>query len=356
MTETAAPGPLRAILRTYRLTFRTEGRAGRAEMIWFTLYSLLVAVVLELIGWQIFEASGYNYARLAFWVLLLPGITLWVRRLHDLGASGAWICLSFLPVISQLMLFFLMLRRTSDTPRIGRNRLWPWIVLPAMALGVAKYQTFTIASGSMKPGLQVGDFIIVDVLAYGLPCFGLCGPGDRFAARAPVPGEVVVFLHPARPGTWVKRIAGLGGDEVQMVSGALRINGAEVAADPAGDFVEPVAAGTLCANDPVPPGEMCIKAQVTETLGGRSYAVLDAGSGPLDNTGPVAVPQGHVFVLGDNRDNSIDSRVPPAAGGVGTVPVSRLVGRASVIAFSMRGAAWYDPRALRLDRLWKGVQ
>src|SRR5205807_5250140 len=167
------------------------------------------------------------------------------------------------------------------------------------------YQPFNIPSGTMKPTLLVGDYIVVSKYAYGYSRFSFPGSSAPFAGRIfagePRHGDVVVFRLPRVPSTdYVKRLVGLPGDRIQMIKGALNLNGRPVKRERIEDFVETDASGRTTRGK-----------QWRETLpNGASYVTLDlVDEGFYDNTPVYAVPAGHYFMMGDNRDNSQDSRM-----------------------------------------------
>jgi signal peptidase I len=210
----------------------------------------------------------------------------------------------------------------------------------AFVLRVLLFQPFTIPSASMEPNLLEGDYIVVSKWTYGyskyssgLPVNLPLGEGRVFG-RAPERGDIVVFKLPRDDKTdYIKRVIGLPGDTVQMIGNLLHINGQPVA-----DVV--VSQGEV--EDLFGPRAMT---QLRETLpGGRSFIIQDFGpGGDLDDTPVYEIPAGHYFMMGDNRDNSIDSRVQESAG-VGLVPEENLVGKAEIIAFSWSpGASLLNP-------------
>ncbi len=213
-------------------------------------------------------------------------------------------------------------------------------LLIAFVLRVLLFQPFTIPSASMEPNLLEGDYIVVSKWSYGYSKFssGLpinlpLGEGRVFG-RAPERGDVVVFKLPRDDKTdYIKRVIGLPGDRVQMIENKLHINGQPV---------QDVVVGQAEIADMFGPRPVT---QVRETLpNGRSFLTQDFGpGGDLDDTPVYEVPQGFYFMMGDNRDNSIDSRVAQE-NGVGLVPDENLVGKAQIIMFSWEpGASLFNP-------------
>lgn len=237
-----------------------------------------------------------------------------------------------------------------------------WLAEPAMVVVLvfgattAIAQPFYVPSGSMEPTLRIGDAMLASKFAYGystasLPVMLGGQDGGRWLGRLPERGDVVIFRLPSDPHkVLVKRVIGLPGDRIRMVDGRLVINGRTL---PLAD------AGTGTVEDP--DGTKIAIAAFTETLpGGVRHPIYKRRwDGMLDNMPEVAVPAGHLFVMGDNRDNSSDSRVAPADGGVGLLPATDLIGRAEFLLGSydfrnMHGpASWLEQ--FRLSRFFRKV-
>ena len=242
-----------------------------------------------------------------------------------------------------------------------------WALVIAGIFRTLFFQPFWIPSGSMKDTLLIGDFLFVNKMAYGYSkhsCpFSMCVfiPGRIFASQ-PERGDIVVFKHPVTGEDFIKRLIGLPGDRIQMKEGMLYINREMVPQEPAGEFVEtyepqgPAGSLPLCLNAPVGLGGECINRRSIETLpNGVRHDVLDARNGPLDNTPVYTVPEGEFFFMGDNRDNSNDSRVPQSARGVGYVPFENLIGRADRVMFSSAGRSIFYFWTWRADRFFKAL-
>ena len=229
------------------------------------------------------------------------------------------------------------------------------------------FQPFWIPSGSMKDTLLIGDFLFVNKMAYGYSSYScplsLCPIEGRIFGSEPERGDVVVFRHPVNGQDFIKRVVGLPGDTVQMRSGQLFINGSPVPQQPDGVFLEtyepqgPVGSRPICLEGNLPLGADCTKEKAIETLpNGVQHSVLNAVDGRFDNTGVFSVPAGEYFFMGDNRDNSTDSRERPEFGGVGFVPFDHLIGRADRIMFSSAGRSLLYVWTWRADRFFKKIE
>ncbi len=252
--------------------------------------------------------------------------------------------------------------------------IWETVKTVAYALLIAGvfrtlfFQPFWIPSGSMKDTLLIGDFLFVNKMAYGYSqhsCpFSMCPFEGRIFGSEPELGDVVVFRHPTEGTDFIKRVIGLPGDRVQVIEGVLHLNGAPVGMTPQPAFEElyepqgPQRQPPRCSNAPVGAGGICEKERFTETLpNGVSHSILNiADGGRADNTPEFTVPDGHIFVMGDNRDNSVDSRFPQSVGGVGFVPMENIIGRADRIMFSSAGARMVYFWTWRADRFFRAVE
>ncbi|CAA2138619.1 signal peptidase I [Hyphomicrobium sp. ghe19] len=239
--------------------------------------------------------------------------------------------------------------------KTSRSSWFETLVIVVEALAIAMfvriffYQPFNIPSGSMKETLLIGDYLFVSKLSYGYSKFSFPFSPNIFEGRIfgaePKRGDVAVFKLPRDNSTdYIKRVIGLPGDEIQMKNGQLFINGAAIPKEPAGEFTT------------FEEGRERTIPVFEETLpNGVKYKVLDSDpNGPYDNTGVYKVPEGHFFMMGDNRDNSTDSRVRSA---VGFVPYENFIGRAEIIFFSAKvdepdAFRWYAPWTWPFDIRW----
>jgi signal peptidase I len=227
----------------------------------------------------------------------------------------------------------------------------------ALVLRTFAYQPFNIPSSSMVPTLLIGDFLFVSKFSYGYSRysfpFGIKLWDGRVMASEPKRGDVIVFKLPRDNETdYIKRLIGLPGDRVQLREGRLYINEQLIERRPIEDFVE-VGEG----------GRRDRFSQYEEILpGGVVHRILErSDTMPMDNTAVYTVPPGQYFMLGDNRDMSLDSRFSAAEGGVGFVPFINLVGRADLIFFSLEEGTrffeiWKWPLAIRFGRIFDVIR
>lgn len=226
-------------------------------------------------------------------------------------------------------------------------------VLFAVLIRTFFFEPFNIPSGSMKPTLLVGDYLFVNKPAYGYSRysfpFGLAPLQGRVWDKEPKRGDVIVFKLPSNPSVdYIKRLVALPGENVQVLNGRLYINDELVEREPLG-----------MKEDTGPYGNTTPMHHYLETLpGGATHEIYEeSDSEVLDNTALYTVPEGHYFMMGDNRDNSQDSRVGHA---VGFVPYENIVGRADFLFFSTNGHAnlfevWKWPWSLRYERFFGDI-
>ncbi len=230
-----------------------------------------------------------------------------------------------------------------------------YAMIIALAIRTLAFEPFNIPSSSMVPTLLVGDYLFVSKYSYGysffsLPLSSMSSPlfSGRIFGSLPKRGDVAVFKLPRDTSTdYIKRIIGLPGDRIQMKGGRLFINGTEVSRTDKGPYTEV---------DDGPPRDFKL---YLETLpNGVKHDILKISDNEqLDNTQEFLVPEGCVFAMGDNRDNSLDSRVLTA---VGFIPLENLVGRAEFLFFSIDArSAWWEvwqwPFEIRWSRLFTGI-
>ena len=224
-------------------------------------------------------------------------------------------------------------------------------LLLALVIRTFLFQPFSIPSGSMRPTLLEGDYLFVTKWAYGYSHHSLPFSPPLFSGRifgsSPERGDVVVFKYPPQPSLdYIKRVIGVPGDRVQMREGQLFLNGQAVPRELVTQIDDPD------ITEMTRPVDL-----YRETLpNGESYETLDLAPNSIgDNTREFVVPEGHYFMMGDNRDNSTDSRFA-----VGFVPEENLVGRANIIFFSIAGGAsplevWRWPAEVRFSRIFSWV-
>jgi signal peptidase I len=275
-----------------------------------------------------------------------------------------------------------MSKATTDATAVAKkpinwaHEIWQIFLLILAVLAVHSFvaKPFFIPSGSMLPSLLIGDRLIVSKFPYG---YSYLSPSINFLPEIPgrlfgsLPerGDVAVIKSPRDKVDYIKRVIALPGDTVQMKDGQLWLNGAPVPRVRVADIEIPVSPNSDC-NTPIDAQFRTVNAAGTpvcrlptyrETLpGGRSYLTLDLAQTPQDNTDPLIVPEGHIFLMGDNRDNSEDSRFDPLIGGLGMLPIENLVGRAEFLTFSLDGsteispATWFS--SFRKERFFRAIE
>jgi signal peptidase I len=228
-----------------------------------------------------------------------------------------------------------------------------YAALIAIGIRTIAFEPFNIPSGSMIPTLLIGDYLFVSKYSYGYSRFSLPFAPDLFEGRIfkrlPKRGDVAVFKNPHQIATdYIKRIVGLPGDRIQVRGGQLYINDVELPRKLLGDYVSDEEQGVQMR-----------QAEYIETLpGGREHPILKASDeGWPNNTQEFVVPENDLFAMGDNRDNSQDSRFQDA---VGFIPMDNLVGRAEFIFFSVHATApwweiWEWPFEIRWSRMFTGI-
>jgi signal peptidase I len=247
--------------------------------------------------------------------------------------------------------------KTSATAEFFKTILYAGLI--AVGIHTFLFEPFFIPSGSMVPTLLVGDYLFVNKFAYGYSHFSLPFSPDFFSGRVfgrvPPRGAVIVFRPPGEPDTdFIKRVIGLPGDTIQVTNGQLFINGVQVPRTDAGNYTDTSGLGPVVARE------------FQETLpGGKTHAILketDGGDGAIgfdpNNTPLYTVPAGDLFMMGDNRDNSEDSRF--IDGPVGYVPIENVVGPADIIFFSIDlqnpfWEFWDWPFEIRWGRMFHGI-
>ncbi|MEL6528586.1 MAG: signal peptidase I [Pseudomonadota bacterium] len=253
------------------------------------------------------------------------------------------------------------------------------MLLAVLAFHSLVAKPFYIPSTSMMPTLHVGDRLVVSKYPYGWSwasaSFHMLPRSDwRVWPATPEYGDIVIPVHPQRDEDYIKRVVALPGDTIEVRDGIIILNGEPVKREILPPVRIPFEPELLCENGP------CLSAfdryKQTEADGsqyyepptyretlpnGATYLVIDHVDQPLDNHGPVIIPEGHVFAMGDNRDESADSRAPAEARGLGgAIPLENIGGRAEFITFSLDGSTTWNPlswfSSMRGDRAWSTLR
>lgn len=332
--------------------FDLSGTASRKRA--WVVFLICVLVGAIVLGGAQSGVTGIRWAFPVFGLCTAALATTLVQRLHDAGRSGFWVAPSFIPYAGILAtIAILCLRPKLDTQTrpnhpLARN-IFRGILLAVVlvSLGRVFWAPYWMPSGSMKPSLLIGDYFVVSLT--GLSAL------ER--------GDILVFRHPVDGQDYVKRLIGLPGDRVQMRDGKLFINDSETAQEANGIFSERKEgqgpSGTIprCPNEPVGLGGDCRYDQARETFpNGKAHDILNIDDSVADFTPVFDVPEGLYFFMGDNRDNSLDSRFSQESGGVGFVPFANLIGRADRIMFSSAGSSMLAFWTWRSDRYFKAVE
>ena len=248
------------------------------------------------------------------------------------------------------------------------------MLLAVLAFHSLIAKPFYIPSESMMPNLLVGDRLVVSKYPYGWSwasaSFHLLPRSDwRVLPATPEYGDIVIPVHPQRDEDYIKRVVGLPGDRLAVVNGQIILNG-----KPVPQAVEPAIEIPVDANSPCDPfdypgmkvtkpsgKQVCEMPTYRETLpNGATYLIVDDRNQRLDNFAEIAIPEGHVFVMGDNRDHSADSREYGSRGLGGPIPLENIGGRAEFITFSLDGSTTLNPiswfTSLRGDRAWSTLR
>jgi len=260
----------------------------------------------------------------------------------------------------------------------GRESAWSLarflLTLALLAWAVRSFVAapFSIPSGSMLPTLYIGDYLVVAKWPYGYSRYSFPLQRPSFSGRIfqalPKRGDVVVFRHPSEDADLIKRVIGVPGDRIELREGQLILNDRPVPRQALAPYKLPISPNTPCKVIPAAAATVvraerhayCVFPAYEETLpGGPSFTVLDQAATEADDFGPVTVPAGRLFLMGDNRDDSLDSRFPAEVGGIGMVPVENVIGRAMITFWSTNGSAsWWKPwtwfSALRPRRIGNG--
>lgn len=328
--------------------FHLTGTASRAQAWRVALVTLLVLVTYFALRYWGAPILLVNLAAALAMLFGAAQLATLVRRLHDIGRPGYWVLLCLLPWLGGIVALVILCWPASPHKYTARAA-WPrrlgavgLAALVLVALLRAVWFPVWAPSSSMQPTLLAGDYIAARPVS----------------ASGVSRGDLLIYRHPVTERDHIGRLIGLPGDTVQVAGGQILLNGQPVPQQPTGDFIQtkeqqgPALSIPRCGNDPVPQGGDCITAQLTETLpDGRSYAVLDLMAGsPGDDMAPVTIPDDHYFLMGDNRDNALDSRFAPVTGGPGLMAGSDLIAQIDRVVFSAAGPSFGFFWTWRADR------
>ncbi|MEM8978998.1 MAG: signal peptidase I [Pseudomonadota bacterium] len=332
-------------MRFFRLCFSWDGEVTRTQFTLGILFVYALTIPFAILA-KAYTVPLNIFICTALALSVVAGTSLRIRRFHNLGRSGRWAVLAFVPVIGLLLDIFLCFRGPRDRkfrragPGLKRLSQAGLAVVALFIVARAFWAPFYIPSGSMKPSLLVGDYLIASMIS-----------------KSVKHGDVILFWHPTQLQPFVARVIGLPGDNVGMKDGRVLLNGTLIPQAPQAPFKEPRALQGANRHMPrcmsMTESPVCTKEQFTETLpNGARYNVLNIRATRLDNTDVFEVPPGTYFALGDNRDNSIDSRIASENRGFGFVPQSNIIGRATRVLVSAAGPTTLAFWTWRPDRYW----
>ena len=331
-------------LSVYLEGFDWYGRTGRGRF----LFALLVVALPLAALWQLDLTRG-QIVWMHIWlaVMWIPSWGHVLRRLNDLGWTGwlAW-CLA-LPFVGGALVAVMLLIRPQMRQRVSLSRWrslgFGLVVASVPVVGLGAFVDLNrVGSLGMKPTLLPGDVVIATT-----------------PARNPARRGDVVFVA----GGGLGRVIGLEGDRVAVADGVVVLNGSPLPQSDKEFFDEIMgpqgAEGDLprCLNGAVGQGALCQKRLIVETLpDGSVHPILNAGATALDRFAEVTIPAGHLFLLGDNRDNTADSRIARAAGGLGLVDEATVVSRARLVGLSATGRSLWQVWTWRKGRMMEAVR
>ena len=328
--------------------FNFAGPASRFAAVCVALTALIAHVCLRVLEEIAPMEARYAYPALALVVAVLLAVS--ARRLYDAGKSRAWALFTLIPGWGLAAGFIIAL--------LPQRRGWLWannggraagfvLITFVLVLGVLRvwWVPFVVVSESMKPALLIGDSVIAKA-------------GERVAR-----GDIVLLHRGGDSAQDIKRVIAVAGDTVALRGGQVWLNGAALVQLPQGDFVEvmgvqgPLGARPRCENGLVGNGAICRKSRLREVLpNGRSYFTLNIETGGVgDEMAELTVPKGALFVLGDNRDASMDSRFDVGLGGLGLVRAAAVLGVAKRVVLSSDARFIIAPWTLRLGRFWSAL-